>query len=93
MGKEVDFTDTGGVAWVVREDGAGLELVDSIGGATGCWLRFESELEVRRLWTYPDDWRSLRPEQLSELSRRASVVIVRFRRPTEVVGSSFGTKH
>jgi len=44
------------------------------------WLRFESELEVRTLWTYPDDWRGLSSAQLEALCSRASTIIARFPR-------------
>lgn len=77
---ETSFTDSDGVLWNVREDGAddarGFSS-DVHPGTT--WLRFESELEVRRLWHYPDDWRGLSPIQLESLLDRASTVIARFR--------------
>lgn len=77
---QTSFTDSSGVQWRVREDGAedtrALEG-DALPGAT--WLRFESEREVRRLWHYPDDWRWLNPLQLESLLDRASTVIARFR--------------
>ena len=74
------FMDSNGVTWSVREDGA--EDSRSLSGdvAPGTtWLRFDSELEVRRLWHYPDDWRGLSPIQLENLLDRASTVIARFR--------------
>jgi hypothetical protein len=74
------FTDSDGVVWSVREDGADdprALAADVPPGTT--WLRFESELEVRRLWHYPDDWRGLSPLQLESLLDRASTVIARFR--------------
>jgi len=77
---ESSFTDSDGVFWNVREDGADdvKSLTSDIPpGAT--WLRFESELEVRRLWHYPDDWRGLNPMQMESLLDRASTVIARFR--------------
>jgi len=78
---QVAFTDSSGVRWSVREDGADDSRVHS--GAEGvpgtAWLRFESEDEVRRLWHYPDDWRGLNPLQLESLLDRASTVIARFR--------------
>jgi hypothetical protein len=77
---ESSFTDSDGVFWNVREDGADdvkSFTSDIPPGAT--WLRFESELEVRRLWHYPDDWRGLSPMQMESLLDRASTVIARFR--------------
>ena len=77
---QISFTDSSGVTWAVREDGA--EDARSLSGdaAPGTtWLRFDSELEVRRLWHYPDDWRRLNPVQLETLLERASTVIARFR--------------
>jgi hypothetical protein len=77
------FTDSDGVVWAVREDGADdprALTADVPPGTT--WLRFESELEVKRLWHYPDDWRGLSPLQLESLLDRASTVIARFRPAT-----------
>lgn len=74
------FTDSDGVRWIVREDGADEARVVAAAVLPGtAWLRFESELEVRRLWHYPDDWRGLSPLQLESLLDRASTVIARFR--------------
>ena len=78
--EQTSFTDSSGVSWTVREDGA-----DDVRSSSGdhqpgtAWLRFDSELEVRRLWHYPDDWRGLNPVQLETLLERASTVIARFR--------------
>jgi hypothetical protein len=77
---QVTFTDSQGVEWAVREDGADdvrPSAADIAPGTT--WLRFENESEVRRLWHYPDDWRGLSPLQLESLLDRASTVIARFR--------------
>jgi hypothetical protein len=78
---QTSFTDSTGVLWVVREDGADESRPstrpEGIPGSD--WLRFESELEVRRLWHYPDDWRGLNALQLESLLDRASTVIARFR--------------
>ena len=78
--EQTTFTDTDGVLWVVREDGADdvKSFTSDIPPGT-TWLRFESDLEVRRLWHYPDDWRGLSPMQLESLLDRASTVIARFR--------------
>ena len=60
------FTDSDGVRWVVKEDGADeARSVAAVVPPGTAWLRFESELEVRRLWHYPDDWRGLSPRQSS----------------------------
>ena len=78
--EQTTFTDSDGAVWTVREDGAddGRSLTtDASSGTT--WLRFESDLEVRRLWHYPDDWRGLSHIQLESLLDRASTVIARFR--------------
>jgi hypothetical protein len=77
---ESSFTDSDGVLWNVREDGADdvRSFTSDIPPGT-TWLRFESELEVRRLWHYPDDWRGLSPIQMESLLDRASTVIARFR--------------
>lgn len=74
------FTDSSGVSWTVREDGA--DDARSLSGEAQpgtAWLRFDSDLEVRRLWHYPDDWRGLNAVQLETLLERASTVIARFR--------------
>lgn len=78
--EQTTFTDSDGVLWNVCEDGAHDRhslASDSLPGTA--WLRFESDLEVRRLWHYPDDWRGLNPLQLESLLDRASTVIARFR--------------
>src|SRR5688500_2937988 len=78
--EHVSFTDSNGVSWVVREDGADEARSFSSDVAPGsAWLRFESDLEVRRLWHYPDDWRGLNPIQRETLLDRASTVVARFR--------------
>lgn len=86
--EQTSFTDSSGVQWTVREDGAEDARAlagDALPGTT--WLRFESEYEVRRLWHYPDDWPWLNPLQLESLLDRASTVIARFRpAPHRAVG-------
>jgi len=78
--EQTTFTDSDGVQWTVREDGADDARSLSSDPSPGtAWLRFESESEVRRLWHYPDDWRGLSPIQLESLLDRASTVIARFR--------------
>lgn len=78
----ITFTDSEGVIWGVREDGADDARTSASASdvAPGTlWLRFENESEVRRLWHYPDDWRGLSPVQLESLLDRATTVIARFR--------------
>ena len=78
--EQTTFSDSDGVLWNVREDGAGeAHPLTADASPSTTWLRFESELEVRRLWHYPDDWRGLSPMQLESLLDRASTVIARFR--------------
>ena len=78
--EQISFTDSSGVSWTVREDGADDARPLSGDAQPGtAWLRFDSDLEVRRLWHYPDDWRGLNPVQLETLLERASIVIARFR--------------
>ena len=89
--EQTTFTDSDGVVWNVREDGGDdprALTADVPPGTT--WLRFESELEVRRLWHYPDDWRGLSDMQLESLLDRASTVIARFR-PATHTGVGRGT--
>src|ERR1044071_2679629 len=76
--EQTTFTDSDGVLWSVREDGAedGRSFAADVAPGT-TWLRFESELEVRRLWHYPDDWRGLSPLQLESLLAPASTVVAR----------------
>ena len=78
--EQTTFTDSDGALWTVREDGIdeGRSVSSDVPQGTA-WLRFESELEVRRLWHYPDDWRGLSPLQLESLLDRASTVVARFR--------------
>jgi len=86
---QVAFTDSSGIQWSVREDGSdtarGHLRADGVAGTA--WLRFESDLEVRRLWHYPDDWRGLNPLQLESLLERASTVIARFRPAPQDIAS------
>ncbi|HEY7234632.1 MAG TPA: hypothetical protein VH539_10815 [Gemmatimonadaceae bacterium] len=56
------FQDAEGVTWWVHEvDG---EQMGTVG--TGCLL-IVSANELRRLWKYPANWRSLSPEELLRL--------------------------
>jgi hypothetical protein len=70
---------------LVGEEGAGDQTHQPVTGSSSHpqraeTLRFESDLEVRLLWVYPDDWRRLTTAQLESLCRRANTVIARFRR-------------
>lgn len=76
----VGFTDGCGVAWTVVERGLD-DVLEDLGDTSVTWLDFETELEVRRLWSFPDDWARLTPVQLTMLAERASTVIARFPRP------------
>jgi hypothetical protein len=84
-GAATSFTDSRGVLWTVREEGVDGGFADSVPPERPLrWLTFETDLEVRRLWTYPDDWRRMAAAQLDLLCRRANTMIARFpRRPAE----------
>ena len=90
--EHISFTDSSGVSWTVREDGADdARPLNGDAQPGTSWLRFDSDLEVRRLWHYPDDWRGLNPVQLETLLERASIVIARFRsvrHPTRAADAS-----
>ena len=58
------FIDPQHVAWIVRECVAPR---DACPRGTRC-LIFESEGRVRRVWTYPADWRELDETELARLS-------------------------
>jgi hypothetical protein len=94
---QLTFTDSQGVGWSVKEDGADdVRSAESDIAPGTTWLRFETESEVRRLWHYPDDWRGLSPLQLESLLDRASTVIARFRpamhRGTDTRATETGTE-
>ena len=56
------FHDADGVTWWVHEvDG------EQMGTAGTACLLIVSANELRRLWQYPSDWRSLSPEELLRL--------------------------
>lgn len=81
MANAVGFTDGKGVTWTVVERGLD-DVTEARGEPAVTWLDFETDLEVRRLWSFPDDWARLGPAQLAMLAERASTVIARFPRPT-----------
>jgi hypothetical protein len=74
------LTDRQGVTWAIFEESLDGDTPDAARGNGSSWLSFETDLEVRRLWNYPDDWRRLSDWQLDALRRRASTVVARFPR-------------
>jgi hypothetical protein len=76
----VYLTDRHGVTWAIFEESLDGDTPDAARGNGSSWLSFETDLEVRRLWNYPDDWRRLSDWQLDALRRRASTVVARFPR-------------
>ena len=60
----VEFYDSEGTLWIVRERDAGR-----VPGAQGkrC-LIFSSDTTIRRVWNYPSDWRDLPASVLRDLS-------------------------
>lgn len=56
------FRDGNGVTWWVHEVAG-----EHLGTAGTMCLLVVSASELRRVWKYPADWRSLTPEQLLEL--------------------------
>ena len=70
----IEFTDSDGVRWEVREIPA-PELSDSNPAAFGeyakGWLLFSSAHLRKRLTGYPDDWRALSPYALEKWCWRA----------------------
>ena len=58
------FRDGNGVTWWVHEVAG-----EHLGAAGAMCLLVVSASELRRVWKYPADWRSLTPEQLLALPR------------------------
>ena len=56
------FRDESGVTWWVHEVAG-----EHLGTAGAMCLLVVSASELRRVWKYPADWRSLTPEQLLKL--------------------------
>jgi len=56
------FRDGSGVTWWVHEVAG-----EHLGTAGATCLLVVSASELRRVWKYPTDWRSLTPEQLLKL--------------------------
>jgi hypothetical protein len=58
------YIDADGLAWEVRE-----VVGTDVPGARGpSCLVFESAVVIRRVWTFPDDWRQMSTEDLARLS-------------------------
>jgi hypothetical protein len=72
---EVEFTDSDGVRWEVREIPAPTlhdgELATSFGDYARGWLLFSSSNLRKRLAPYPADWRALTPYELEKWCWRA----------------------
>ena len=70
------FTDSKGTEWLVTEiadpsmRNIAADRLRMPEFATG-WLLFQSETTKKRLAPYPDDWRSMQPEELEQLCARA----------------------
>jgi len=79
VAERIAFTDGNGVRWTVAEWGRD-DVLAALDVPPVTWLEFETELEIRRLWAFPDDWPRLPPWQLELLCRRASTVVARFPR-------------
>jgi hypothetical protein len=79
VAERIGFTDGNGVRWNVAEWGRD-DVMAGLDEPPVTWLEFETELEIRRLWTFPEDWPRLAPWQLELLCRRASTVVARFPR-------------
>ena len=71
----IEFTDSDGVRWEVREIPAPLLKDGSVSSAFGDyshgWLLFSSEHLKKRLTPYPHDWRALSPYELEKWCWRA----------------------
>lgn len=71
----IEFTDSDGVHWTVREiPPPVLDDVDpqaAFGEYANGWLLFSSSLLRKRLTGYPDDWRALSPYELEKWCWRA----------------------
>lgn len=60
----VQFRDPSGARWSVWERDTRLDP----GHRAASCLIFAHEETVRRVWSYPDNWRELSPAELFELS-------------------------
>jgi hypothetical protein len=71
----VEFTDTDGVTWEVREIPAPLlrdgDVATSFGDYARGWLLFSSANLRKRLAPYPADWRTLSGYELEKWCWRA----------------------
>ena len=71
----IEFTDSDGVRWEVREIPAPVLDTGSAASAFGDfsrgWLLFSSEHLKKRLTNYPEEWRTLSPYELEKWCWRA----------------------
>lgn len=71
----VEFTDSDGVHWEVRQIPAPVLKDGTVSATFGeyshGWLLFSSPLLKKRLTPYPDDWRDLTPYELEKWCWRA----------------------
>ena len=71
----IEFTDSDGVRWEVREIPAPLlnsaDPSSTFGEFAGGWLLFSSTLLKKRLTAYPQNWRELTPYELEKWCWRA----------------------
>jgi hypothetical protein len=74
-GAAIEFTDSDGVHWEVREIPAPVlrdgDPAAAFGEYAMGWLLFSSHLLRKRLTNYPDDWRSMSPFELEKWCWRA----------------------
>ncbi len=71
----IEFTDSDGVRWEVREIPAPVlrdgDPSSAFGEFARGWLLFSSEHLRKRLTSYPDGWRALSPYELEKWCWRA----------------------
>ena len=73
-GEGIEFTDSDGVRWEVREIPAPVldaSSVSAFGDYSEGWLLFSSEHLKKRLAPYPSNWRNLSPYELEKWCWRA----------------------
>ena len=66
IGERISFIDARGVSWQVTE----RECAGAPGGRGRHCLVFDSGEVLRRVWQYPEHWRTLSDLALAELSWR-----------------------
>jgi hypothetical protein len=62
----ITFRDAGGTLWWVHEVSG-----EALGSSRPCCLLLVSGTQLRRIWTYPSDWRSRTPDELLALSENS----------------------